>query len=80
MRASRLGKLLYPAAAKVSLYLSMPIACSHSHTDHSGTSASDSTDTHTSGPEPGSSTVAMGLDQGTTEEEGGARQEGSLLT
>jgi hypothetical protein len=24
--------------------------------------------------------VAMGLDQGTTEEEGGARQEGSLLT
>lgn len=52
---------MYPAAARVSLYLSSPMDCSHTHTDHSGTHTSGTTDTHTSDANPDSSMVAVGL-------------------
>lgn len=53
--------LVYPAAVSVSRYLSRPTDCSHRHTDHSGRHTSGTTDTHTSGPTPVSSTVPVGL-------------------
>lgn len=61
VRARRLSRLVYPAAARVSLYLSSPMDCSHTHTDHSGTHTSGTTDTHTSDANPDSSMVAVGL-------------------
>lgn len=61
VRARRLSRLLYPAAVKVSMYLSMPMDCSHTHTDHSGTHTSGTTDTHTSEPTPDSIRVPVGL-------------------
>ena len=54
--------LVYPAAASVSVYLSSPTDCSHSHTDHSGTHTSGTTDTHTSEAIPDSSMVGVGLE------------------
>lgn len=61
VRARRLSRLVYPAAVRVSLYLSNPTDCSHAHTDHSGTHTSGTTDTHTSEPTPDSSMVPVGL-------------------
>lgn len=61
VRARRLSRLVYPAAARVSLYLSSPMDCSHAHTDHSGTHTSGTTDTHTSDPTPASRMAPVGL-------------------
>lgn len=52
---------MYPAAASVSVYLSNPMDCSHSHTDHTGVHTSGTTDTHTSEPSPDSKMAAVGL-------------------
>lgn len=52
---------MYPAAARVSLYLSNPMDCSHTHIDHSGTHTSGMTDTHTSEPRLDSRMAGVGL-------------------
>lgn len=57
----RLSRLMYPAAASVSLYRSRPMDCSHAHTDHSCKHTSGMTDTHTSVPRSVSRMWAEGL-------------------